>query len=384
MSISARYPARFEKFRLEALGDPAYLGVDEARTRYDEGRSLNVVPDQDPPSWYLIVAPKRHRFTVTFYTPGRTPLRTAVWESEGDGLFCRRTVDLFYPDGDPGGTVPSSEVVTVTREISPDGVIEVTLSSPLGDDDVRRASDVPVERFRAGTPAFGEWDALVAAMEPSAEHRFGLDAIDESLALVEASVTRSASRGDFSRTGGEWRVPVGARDILKGLDELLDGTSGADRIPVVDRGPLKILPLMLQDVSSGGDEQRRRMATLATSVADALEQREGRGIAADLEDWGPGSVASYAAAVKAAHAVEARWWEYGQTHAVVLVTSDDGTGSRSLALQIVPVSWVSERRAEGEHSGIDAHWSWNDIAAWRDAASSADSLGAGRREGEGS
>jgi hypothetical protein len=365
MSSSARYPSQFEMFRLEALGDPPFLSIGDARDRYDSGKSLRVLPEADPPQWYLLVAPKHHRFTITFYTPTGTPLRTATWEKEGDQLLRRRVIDLFYPDGDPGRTLPTSEVVSVTQDVSADGVVAVTLSSPFGDDDYRETSEVSLDDVHAPIPNFGEWQALVSASAPTASDRFGIDAIDAAVAHADRSLPFQGS-GDGSTIPNQkgWRIAVGEREILHAVDGIIEGGRVAEDIPVLDRGDAKVLPLATQHTGRNAVEERRRMDALASDLADALEQREGRGIRVDLESRGADSVGSYAAALRAAGATEALWWEYEQTHGAVLVWSgDESAGTLKLALHMVPVSWVSERRSVPAVDGIDVHWSPADIGA---------------------
>lgn len=367
-STIVRYPSKFEMFRLEALGVPPYLPSDSARERYDAGNSLHVVSAEEPPAWYLVVAPERHRFTVTYYTATRTPLRMATWEKDGDTLLCRRVRDLFYPDGDPEGTVPSVDLVVVAQQISGDGVIEVTLSSPLGDDDHREVVGARLEGFRIETPVFGEWDPLVRRLEPSSTGRFGLESIDEAIAFADRCVVQaSAGAGDSAPDRRSWRVSVGADDLLRAVDAAIVGRDVSDKIVVLERGEARILPLAVQfDVKDAVDpsEVRRRMSVLGASIADAMEQREGRGIPVDLTYDASDSVASYTAALRAGGATEALWWECGQKHGVALVWSTDEFADRlSLALHIVPGSWVSARQAGTAVDGIDVRWSARDVIA---------------------
>lgn len=386
MSTSVRYPAQFEIYRLEALGDPAYLGESDARGRYDSGKSVRVVPEEEPPSWFLLVAPQRYRFTVTYYTPTRTPLRTAIWERDGDDLLCRRTTDLFYPDGDPSGTVPSIDLVSVTRHVSADGVVRVTLSSPIDDDEDREVDAVELASFRMPVPSFGNWDALVSAAAPSPSQRFGLDAIDDAIAAMESMIpTAAQNNADSSPLREGWRSAVGERRLLQYVDSIVEGTANDAEIPKVEREAASILPLGIQaDPTSDRSpaEERRRMADVAAAVRDALENREGPGIAVDLEERTDDSRGSYLAALRAAGATAATWWEYRETHGAVLVWSgDEQAGTLALALHIVPVAWVSGRRASGTVDDIDVRWSSVDLARHATPAPP-DSLETERREGE--
>lgn len=362
MSANVRYPAQFDIFRLEALGDPAYLSEADARDRYDAQKSLRVVPEGEPPVWYLIVAPAHHRFTVTYYTPDRTPLRTVIWEQEGDGLLCRRTTDLFYPDGDPAGTIPSSELVSVTRQVSADGVVTVTLSSPIDDDDEREVEGVELAPFRMPIPSFGEWGPLVAAAAPPPSERFGLDSIDEAIAAMATMIPRGGhSDADAASTDDGWRSTVGERQLLRSVDAIVEGAQPDAEVSVARRGAASILPLAIQSEPGSARtpaEERRRMSDAATALGGALEHREGRGIPIDLEARTDDSRGSYLAALRAVGATAATWWQYGATHGAVLVwTGDEHEHTLTLALHIVPVSWVSERRAEATVDSIDVRWS---------------------------
>lgn len=355
-------------FRLEALGDPAYLEIDSARQLYESGKSVRVISAEDPISWFLLVAPKRYRFTITFYAPSGTPLRTATWEQDSGRLLCRRTIDLFYPDGDPGWAVPISEVVSVTQQISADGVVEVTLSSPIDDDEYREATGVQLADFQMAVPKFGEWQPLLDASKPVQLERFGLDSIDAAIAYADQRADQGGeSEAGSSRESSGWRLQAADRDIMHAVDEIVDGADTVDGFPVLRRGSARIVPLSVQapPVTGGRDphEERRRMAVLADQIRDACEQREGRAIAFDLDHRGVDIIASYAAALRMAGATSAQWWEYGQRHGVVLVWSGGAaTGNLSLALHVLPVSWVSERQTEPARDGIDVAWSLADVA----------------------
>lgn len=373
MSSNARYPSQFEISRLEAGGDPPYLDVDEVRHRYEVGQSIRVLSPEDPPTWFLLVAPKRYRFTLTYYTASGTPVRTVTWEQDGEGLLCRRTIDLFYPDGDPSGTVPSIEVVTVTQQVSADGVVDVTLSSPIDDDEYRQAAGVSVEAFRSSVPLFGEWQPLLDASTPASLVRFGLDSIDAAIAYAEKCASQGAVREDDSNQASEgWRVSASDRDVMRAIDAIIDDDPVPGGIPVFTRGAVQVVPLAAQTNSRASaqdsHEEQRRMTVLAAEIRDACEQREGRAISVDLDYDGADSLGSYISALKSAGATAAQWWEFRQTHGVALVWSGDTpTGTLSLALHVVPVSWVSARQATAAIGGIDLEWSETDVTGWQAA-----------------
>lgn len=385
------YPQQFELSRLEASGEPPYLDVDDARQRYDAGQSIRVVPEGNPPAWFLLVSPKRHRFLVTYYADSRTPLREVTWEDDGDGLLCRRIIDLFYPDGDPAGRVPYAQIFSVTQQISADGVVEATLASPIGDDDFREASGVSLDEYRSALPAFGEWEPLLAAGAPPTRDRFGLDAIDAALARLDDGVAGETpgTSEELAHPADGWRVSAGSGDIMKTVDGVLSGVPSHLGVPVIERGAARILPLAAQsDPRAGGrdaQEERRRMAVLAADVGDALEYREGRGIRVDLDRGGDDSVGSYVSALRDAAAERADYWAYGPDHAAVLVwTGEEAAGTLALAVHLVPAGWIIERRAAAAVDGIDLSWSLAQVHEPQGAPAGPDSLGSTRGEGKSS
>ncbi|MFJ2370762.1 hypothetical protein [Microbacterium sp. NPDC087665] len=366
MSTSFRYPNQFETSRLEAIGDPPYLDSDDARGRYSEGKSLRVVDDGNPTAWFLLVSPKRHRFTLTFYAATGTPIREVTWEDDGGSLFCRRIIDLFYPDGDPGRRVPYSEVFTVTQQISTDRIVTVTLASPLGDDEFREVTLDSDDGFRRAVPEFGEWAPLLAASTPPDLERFGLDALDAVTAFAEDCVPadRAGSNDEVVALGG-WRVQSSVGDIMRVVDAIVAGESESTAVPAWDRGAVRILPLAFQTDSTSGrsaDEEIRRMTALANELADACEYRAGRGIALPLDEADNDSIRSYAEALRAAGVTEATFWDFGNDRAVVLVWQREG-GEVALSLHIVPASWVSPRHLGATVDGIDVRWSPADLDA---------------------
>lgn len=334
--------------RLEALGDPPYLEIDEARRRYTDGQSVRVVAAGDLPAWFLMVSPKRHRFTLTFYAATGTPIREAMWEDDGGTLFCRRVIDLFYPEGDPGGRVPYAEAISVTRQISTDGVVGVTMASPLGDDEFRETVLETAGPYRLAIPDFGEWSPLLDSSTPPELERFGIEALDALTSFAEDGVHASA------------------------VDAVVAGSSSTSSVPVLDRGAAHVLPLALQagpDSGRPADEELRRITVLADGVRDACDHRAGHGIAVPLLEADAGD-GSYGAALRAAHATEATFWEFDSEHAVVLVWQRQGLENPAFALciQVIPASWVSPSRdAVALDDGV-LNWSSADVIGRRGPA----------------
>lgn len=372
--MAIRYPNRFEVFRLEAQGEPPYIEPNAARQLYEAGKGLNVVPDGQPPAWFLHVSAKRYRFAVTYYTPSKTPLRAVTWEREDGELLCRRTVDLFYPDGDPRGRVRYQDLFSVTQDVSADGVLGVSLSSPLDDDRFQEVTGVTLDGFRLAMPAFGDWNQLIALGAPADVDRFGLEAIDAAVACADEFIAQGVAddRLPMAVPGVGWRIPAGSRDVLNAVDAALVGERKRADIPILERGSALVLPLAVQaDPASSGREPReedRRMRILADAIRDACEYREGKAIALDLDQRGTDRVAAYVSALRRAGATEAHYWAYGDRHGVVLVwTGDASNGTRTLALHIVPIGWVSDRRAKAAIDQIDVTWSSADVAAFAGA-----------------
>ena len=366
--VRVRYPNRFEIFRLEALGEPPYLDTSAARHLYESGKALDVVPDEDPPAWSLNVSTKRFRFSVAYYTLTKTPLRKVTWEQKDGELLCRRTIDLFYPDGDPRGFVRHIDLFAVTQHLSTDGVVGVGFSSPLGDDRFRDVAGVELEGFRLEMPAFGEWDQLVSAGAPADVDRFGLDAIDTAAAYEEALLAqgRVDQPSEVTRGAG-WRVPALDRGVMDAVDAMLAGEPTRRDIPVLQRGSARLLPLALEadPTSTGRDphEEEGRMRVVADAIRGACEYREGQAITFDLNQRGTDRVGSYASALRRANATAAQYWIYRDGHGLVLAwTGDAAKGTRALALHVVPAGWVTSRRGKPAIDHIDVAWSAKDVA----------------------
>lgn len=358
--------------RLEALGDPPYLEIDEARRRYTDGQSVRVVAAGDPPAWFLMVSPKRHRFTLTFYAATGTPIREAMWEDDGGTLFCRRVIDLFYPEGDPGGRVPYAEAISVTRQISTDGVVGVTMASPLGDDEFRETVLETAGPYRLAIPDFGEWSPLLDSSTPPELERFGIEALDALTSFAEDGVHAGPTHRGQDAPGEGWRVSASVGDIMGAVDAVVAGSSSTSSVPVLDRGAAHVLPLALQagpDSGRPADEELRRITVLADGVRDACDHRAGHGIAVPLLEADAGD-GSYGAALRAAHATEATFWEFDSEHAVVLVWQRQGLENPAFALciQVIPASWVSPSRdAVALDDGV-LNWSSADVIGRRGPA----------------
>lgn len=363
-----RYPKKFEIYRLEALGDDPYYGLDEARERFADGRLLTVLPGGDATPWSMSVAANTfpfagtHRFSLTWYTPRRTPLRQVTWETLGDALVCRDSIDVFYPDGDPGGRVPFAHVITVEQTFAVDGVRQVTLSSPLGDETTVEIVDAEDAALRVPVPGFGDWAAVVAASVPTDEERFGIDTLDTSRAFLD----RCIAQGRPADPGVAWRVPFDDRGTFEAATAILDGRAPGQGVVVLDRGPVRIIPLAAQGgdgAAQGRDpgEDRRRIARFAGRIRGAFEHHHGAQIPVDLTLRGDDALAGYATSLRSAGAASAVWWGIGSAGVVLVTTGDAHTGDLALAVHVVPLSWVSDRRAHTDGERTTLTWSIGDL-----------------------
>lgn len=209
-----RYPRSFELARRQAIGDPPYLDVDEARAAHAVGQALTVISSEDgsngTPRWYLRVSAKGFRFTLTFYSDLGTSIRQVTWERDGDDLRRVRTVDLFHPDGDPGRDVAWIDLPYVDRVYAANGTVTVTWSPPgriSGETEESRQRNRELPPFAAGpthgqngpvhtvrgvpavrqsVPAFDAWQPLVDASAPEELERFGPGALAAAKAYSAA------------------------------------------------------------------------------------------------------------------------------------------------------------------------------------------------------
>lgn len=205
----------------------------------------------------------------------------------------------------------------------------------------------------------------------------------------------AAAFGPESLTNGAL-LPFEGRALMQSPDGLPAAALDADRDgwlspsnPVLVRGSAKILPLAWLGDGSGASAEE--IAAFASQMQAAGMHWAGNWRVLDLAERRNDSVGSFAAALRAAGVTKADCWTYSETIGVALVWAGaEGEGTMSLALQVLPVSWVSERRAERAVRGIDVRWSWADVVALRresiaaETSEAADILAEQNREGQGS
>ncbi|GAB2560431.1 hypothetical protein [Leucobacter ruminantium] len=182
-------------------------------------------------------------------------------------------------------------------------------------------------------------------------------------------------------------LPQEARRTLQSADGLPGAVVDAERdgwatpeIPVLVRGRgrsrARIVPLAwLGDPAVYNPHaDPGQIAVFASSLQSAGMYWSGPWRVLDeLESEGLDSVGSYLAALQEAGVHRADIWRYSESEGLVLAwAGDELAGTMSLALHVVPVSWVtamprgaSKRRARDWEPvyGIDLRWSWADVVA---------------------
>lgn len=196
-----------------------------------------------------------------------------------------------------------------------------------------------------------------------------------------------------AQTHGQREVPpAGAlalegADIVRALEPRLTGLATAARqggwlaggIPVLARGDAWLVPVAWAARPASGDLDAReldeRISHLWMKLRGACSYLQGDPIGIDLAEPG-----GYAAALAESGATRADWWAFGDRAVVLMVGRGAVDAARSLALHIVPIGWVWDRRRV-VMPATDLRWSWADVVALRDAPASPDSLAEEREEG---
>ena len=139
--------------------------------------------------------------------------------------------------------------------------------------------------------------------------------------------------------------------------------------PVLVRGEATILPLAWRGRPDGAGVDPEEISTFASQMQNAGMYWAGSWRVLPLDDTRSDSIGSYTAALREAGATQVDCWTYSETTGLALVTAgDEDAGTLSLALHVVPVSWVSERWIGKPVRGIDVRWSWDDVVALRSAS----------------
>ncbi|MFJ6538543.1 hypothetical protein ACIQH5_20130 [Paenarthrobacter sp. NPDC091711] len=167
-------------------------------------------------------------------------------------------------------------------------------------------------------------------------------------------------------------LPFEGRTLMLGPDGLPAGVLEAERDgwispnnPLLVRGFVKILPLAWRgDPRSGYNPaaSSSEIAAFASRVQSAGMYWAGPWRVLDLDARSSDSIGSYAAALRSAGATHVDCWTYSEAVGLALVwAGSEEAGTMSLALHVVPASWVSEPRVKKAVPGVDVKWSWTDV-----------------------
>ncbi|WP_447949371.1 hypothetical protein [Microbacterium aurum] len=169
---------------------------------------------------------------------------------------------------------------------------------------------------------------------------------------------------------GDTLVASGGRIIEEADLQLVDPDVQADPsrsrlldgVPLLARGDAWIIPLMWNPLTEGqpvDGELSRRGSELWSSIRAWAEYAHGVPIIPDLED--PDLWSAYLRELVSTGARRADWWG-SKDAALVLVVYGDPIPApvRAMALHVVPIGWVSERRAPKRFPPMDLAWSWAD------------------------
>lgn len=136
--------------------------------------------------------------------------------------------------------------------------------------------------------------------------------------------------------------------------------------PVLVRGEARILPLAWRgDVASG-----RGTAVVQAEIDEFVSHMRVTGMhwAGTWRDFDwlqeakANSVASYAEALLESGVTQGNFWVLRGDVALGLIWAGEGAeGTMSLALHVVPSSWVYQLRRSKPVAGIDLRWSWAEV-----------------------
>lgn len=360
-----RYPTNFDIFQARVPEGSSYLEPAAAQERYVTGNTLHALAQTDSGSVHLKFSADHCQLTT--FTPSGVPLREVRWQRDATGLQLRRIVDAYYPEGDPGRRVPYIEVVTVSQAFGADGIAEVTLATPAGDEFHERPWQPSTGHLAA--PEFGAWKPLVAAGQV-AEPRLGADALNSAFTRAQQPTpsTTTQHSATVATATDRWRVHASAETIVRTAERLASGDehdSGHTNLFALRRDDSWVLPLVRVTEVAYTPEELRRASNLLNQLRAALEYRAGRGSFLELEGE---SVNAYAAALRATGVTRAMFWQLTSTHAAVIAseaphspssqtsaglnrvsltsaTLTPATPSISLALHVVPGEWITEQKA---------------------------------------
>jgi hypothetical protein len=177
-------------------------------------------------------------------------------------------------------------------------------------------------------------------------------------------------------------LPFPGRSLLTSADGLPPAAFDAQgdgwispHNPLLVRGDATILPLAWRGGAQGTGVDPTEIAAFASQMQNAGMYWAGNWRVLALDQKRTDSIGSYTSALCTAGATHVDCWTYSEAVGLALVWAGaEEEGTLSLALHIVPVSWVSEPRVAKPVSGIDVGWTWADVIALSGSRPSAEDI----------
>lgn len=140
----------------------------------------------------------------------------------------------------------------------------------------------------------------------------------------------------------------------------------AQDLPVISRSDAWIVPLSWEPHDPVGGDARRHDLSARTNrmwlaIRNWCSHEFGEAVAVDLSVGRDGR--GYVNELVRRGASRANWWRSGDWALVLVVSSEPSAAAESMALHIVPVGYVSERRPSKKVPPLDLRWSWADVVA---------------------
>ncbi|MFS2242737.1 hypothetical protein [Microbacterium sp. OR16] len=178
--------------------------------------------------------------------------------------------------------------------------------------------------------------------------------------------------GPFHRTtyGRGALLPSDARDLIVQHHGLPPGATTAaedgwlaENAPVLVRGEAKIIPLIWLGYPDRGwnpyaddDDMRAFVSRVRASIIDAAGPARSVDLADTLDPID--STGSYRQALRKSRVDRAEWWALADATAIALVWM---RGFASVAVHVIPATWVDETLSTEPAADIDLWWSWKQV-----------------------
>lgn len=221
---------------------------------------------------------------------------------------------------------------------------------------------------------------------------------DESLPGCSTLSRDSIRTGAVITYCDEALVVTGGAIVEAATTKLIGSVPAASRrdrwlthdVPVLSRGPAWIIPLFWSPPGSDLGEQHRQMldsraSELGQSIMSACWYDRGDPSAVKLVAEAEGG-RGYTTELVRTGAKNASWWGFGDEALVLVHYGEPSPAPKTrMALHVVPVGWVSERRPTPPKKmpALDLEWSWADVVAFAES-NAAGSLSEQNEEGQGS